>query len=104
MERYPLRQSTWIQLGEWVGRDGARKVARLAQVAREELDQVVAAKVAPLVGDRVRLINALVRAGYSQGRGDPYRTDGTEQQYGLAEPRAAERRALASWALSSERD
>lgn len=72
MDRFPLRLSQRLQLGEWIGRDGARAVIRACRVSREELDQVVAGKVPPTVSDRAKLIVGLMRAGYSQGRGDPH--------------------------------
>ncbi|HEU4583285.1 MAG TPA: hypothetical protein VFS67_33740 [Polyangiaceae bacterium] len=105
MDRYPLTAHWWTCLGAWVGRDGARKVARLARVAPEELDGVVAARVAPIVQDRARLITAMIRAGFKPNKpGDYFRPDGSEHTYGLGQPRKAERRALASWALPSGRD
>lgn len=95
-DRFPLRESHWLALGNWVGTDGPRRVARLAKVSPNELDAVVAAQAAPTTTDRSRLIDALVRCGkVPPSKRDHYAPDGSEYNYGLAAHKMA-RGSLAS--------
>jgi hypothetical protein len=78
MDRYHLRQSYALALGELFGTLGESKLARLTGVSRDELRAIVHESQPPTVSDRTRLIQFLVRNGHGPKRGDPYAPDGSE--------------------------
>lgn len=61
MGRCPLRQSHRLALGEALGTNTLRRLAREIGVASEELDQVIAGTIAPTLGDRAKIVQFLVR-------------------------------------------
>jgi hypothetical protein len=105
VERFPLRQSFWLALGELAGRFGSERLARKCGAPLGELDQIIGAKLAPDLGARSRIIAFLIKGQHVvPPRGDAYAPDGTEFQYGLSEPAGRARRAMRSQFPDRDRD